>query len=1194
MLTDLSDRERLAAILGGLLTFPELAELTPAIGVAAERVLAANEAASFNVNQTGIRAMVAGIVVELNSPDRMPNPFTDLLTTPFGSVTARCDFADDSVRNAEALIEAVLMADDDSAGAEGLAWAVFRLMEEVATRSGWQPYERSLETIPDLPGEERLAELASRVIFDEATLAHACGATWAEALAPLTLGDDPSRARERPLLRCRSGHVVVTRPEALAGALAFALAQRVHERDGGDRLDEALSVLSVDRTLSNIAELGLRHMRAAPDVESPFPHSSSLVFLDADAVLHVMALTPDLTLGVPPPGAYWHPPSSEDIPPHLARVERRIREEAPHVEAVVHLVVLDAAGAQPMLHLDRPADTASPHLVLTTSELEWLVRHPDVKPRDLAAFAYDLAQLRTRVNYVSSSQLDDFQIWRSEALGFASIEAAAADEFDRVVMAAGFARDVRLDVVDRFEPRVAPAPDGEGEWRIARWLEYRDVELWRPWGSPDWPPHFFVPGIGRGIWILDVGDAGDEGWDVRRKHTELVAYWLWRLQDQLPLLRAAAERCATPIQIHMTIELTSEDMTVESGDDEPAFHVVATSEGVHVTVHPSALLELGGPDSAPEHAFIQRVIDALCASVGAAESDAPEFPAGLRKLVYLSSANPAVERVIAPHGLVHQSYRARAHRVVGTRLMVDHGLKAGKIADEEINSVLHTAVQILQAELERQLDDLDTRQARLLLMGTYERLAHDRTIADIELAAIDEFFGHDADAAQRRVDEFGSLSEASVACRYVIELAATKPPSGTRIVSDHVLQNLLATALSIVYFGRLSDLIHFGLTRDARAAIVPPGILMASAPDYVEAHEQFASALRRGDVERSAALRDRMLRQSYSTPHRELADRIADAHLADHGCTLDDIGRVLNALAHVPTNPLRVAQLSRDEIEAVAAGALDEPERAGVVIGLLTLGPRDSFFQPPAPHTWHDVVPWRFNRGLSYLRRPLVLVRAEDNAEHYLFGPAMCFAAAEVLDDLTRTARLGWEGSKLRRATVELQRALSKDFEDTVAEVVEAAPAWQARRRVKKIGSHRIQRPNGEDLGDVDVLAVSPSLRLAMCIEAKSLAGALAPHQLRHEFDENFGSGGKRPSAATKLTERCQFVAANANGLLRSFGIDDAPASWRVGACIVTDYENLGALLEACPVPVLTLRELRVQLADGSFDASKLVVATAG
>ena len=296
-----------------------------------------------------------------------------------------------------------------------------------------------------------------------------------------------------------------------------------------------------------------------------------------------------------------------------------------------------------------------------------------------------------------------------------------------------------------------------------------------------------------------------------------------------------------------------------------------------------------------------------------------------------------------------------------------------------------------------------------------------------------------------------------------------------------------------------------------------------------------------------------------------------------------DIGCVLHALIAVPTNRLRVAQLTPEAITAVASSALEVPERAGAVIALLTLEPRDSFFDPPKPYNPRDVMPWRFNRALSYLRRPLVLVRDAEAGDQYLFGPGMCFGAAEFLDELTRTARLGQEGSALRRATIELQRALSREFENTVAEAFDAAPTWAAGRRVKKLGSRRIQRPNGQDLGDVDVLAACSAVKLIVCVEAKSLAGALAPHQLKHELDANFSASAKKPSAATRLMERANFVAAHIDEVLRMFGIDDDPAGWRVASCMVTDYENLSALIETTRVPVLTLRELRVQLADGSL-----------
>jgi hypothetical protein len=1189
MLHGLTSREALVATLGGLLTAPEFVELTPALGVATERVLALDDAASADRASGAVANLVGGIEVELQSPDHMPNPFTDLLVTPLGAATVRCDYSDDSVRNAELLIDAALGAShaQEDNGSATLA-SVLGLMQELARRCEWRLYGLFSDETPGSPDNERLDQLAARVLFHGDTLSLICGDKWLSSLDPLLYNGVPERARERPLVRTASGGVVVARPEALAGALAFALAELACVSDGGAGLDDALSLLAADRALTNIAELGGRHTRAAPDVDSAFAHASSLVLLDTDVLLHLVVLTVDLTGGVPPPGSYWHPPFGASIPAHLEAVERRIRGEADHVETVIHLVVLEGAGAQPFLSLDRPADVESSHLIFTASELEWLARHEDLTTRDLAAFAYDLADLRSRINYLTSTDLDTFQVWRTEPFSLMPLEGIARDnEFPDVMLGAGSAVDLRLEVLDRFEPTVAPSPDGSGAWRIARFLEYRDVELWRPWGGPDWPPHFFVPGIGPGIWVLDDSDRdlpSEPVWDVRRKHTELVAYWLWRLSDQLVALRAALEGQTAPLVVRMNFESPDVETGVHPGPR--AFDVATTDDAVRVTVRPTALQELGGPDAEPEHAYIRRVLAAVAALAGVPEIGVVEFPQGLRKLIFLRTGNPAVELVKLPSGVVHPSYRARPHRAAGRALLADKYMSVGLVHEEDrANLVLHRAVGILQTDLERQLERLDAHSSRLLLLGTYERLLHDRAVGDLELSAIDEFFGHDSEAAQRRLDQFRSLSEASVACRYVIEVAAAKPPKGSALISDHAMQNLLATARSIIHFGRVSDLVHFRLTREASVALVPPDLLMAGAADHFAASKQFATAVREGDIERSASQRETLIRgRESSSAYDERSERIRQAHLQDHGCTLDDVGMALSGLVQVAFPPFRVAELSRSDLNAVIGEALECPERTAAVIELLTLEPRPSFTKPPPPYTFEDVAPWRFNRGLSYLRRPLVRTVDTGGSERYLFGPGACYGAAEWLDELARTARLGTEGSALRAATIALQQELSRKFEEEVSDAFSAVGGWNVLTRVKKIGNERLRRPNGDDLGDVDSLAINPASKLIICCEAKSLAGALAPHQLRNELDANFGIKGSRPSAAEKTQERRACIETRIQALLHDVGINDTSAGWKVRACMVTDYENLSALITECPVPVLTLRVLRSSLEDGSVE----------
>lgn len=148
--------------------------------------------------------------------------------------------------------------------------------------------------------------------------------------------------------------------------------------------------------------------------------------------------------------------------------------------------------------------------------------------------------------------------------------------------------------------------------------------------------------------------------------------------------------------------------------------------------------------------------------------------------------------------------------------------------------------------------------------------------------AIDEFFGHYADTAEESRRRWQELMGASVGCRFLLEVAAARPPSGARLPSDNRIQELLATAMAIEEFGRVSDLIAFKLTKDAKVGVVPPGLLRAHASDMIAVHEAFSAALRRGDVSRSAARRTSTLSpDSEPEDDDELKAGIEAAYLSD-------------------------------------------------------------------------------------------------------------------------------------------------------------------------------------------------------------------------------------------------------------------------------------------------------------------------
>ncbi len=1176
------------AAFGGLLTVPEIGQATLRLAVGVQKATDLKEGVTGEIDEVSILALTAGGPVGL--PEPMANPFCEFLDTPLGHALARCPFADDAVRNAELLINAACLVNlDESAPMRAALRAGLALIKEVATRCKWTPYEPALGEIGKvaIPSVDNLMPLLQRVTFSPDDLNRLCGADWRGALSRLTLSDEAKSSgvplEARPLVPSPSGGLIVARPDVLAPALAYAVAQVLVDEGEGRELNESFQLLATERALASVAELGARHHRPVPAEGSSFSHVAILIPIDADVLLHLLVLPANLETGASHTQHIWQPVEGPLIPARLDGIEERIRLEHPMFETVIHLVILEGGGALPILKVERPPNVSSPCLVLTGAELEWIARNPDISARHLIAFAHDATDLRTRVTINAISQFDEFATWHSSDSGLLSIEAMAqADGFETVLLTPGPGTELRDEVLDRYSPRIAPAPDAEGWVPVARHLEYQDVDIWRPWAGPDWPPHMFVPRIGRGVWVLAADEAKDQGWNTRRKWTELIAYWLWHLRDELSHLTQIADTRDAPLVVQLDVEVTEgQSSAMSAGDTEP-FEVSILGEGlVSVVAHAGAADFLGGSSAEPEHQLIREVIHAISASAGAENFDEPTMPAGLRKLVYINSSNPAVRPVPVPEARIHPSYRARAYRSAGNAVK-ELGFEFGSIEENRVNDVLHAAVGRLFSELEAQVIALDRVNTVPVLVSIYERLLHTRAVEDIELVAIDEFFGHNREAAKDRQVRWQELMGASVTCRFVLELMSARPPEGKRLPSDNRCQELLATALTIIELGRISDLVRFELTDNAEVSLLPPGLLRAKASDVLLAEYAFTSAVRHGDVTRSGERRATSLGLTPAvTEEDDFLKELEIASLVDHGYTIEDLAAVVSELIHLPENQLGFTEGTRAELLKIAQESLDEPERAEPLLEAIIAGPRKEFLNPPRPYKTIDVFPWRNNRQLSYLRKPLIAIPSE-NGERLIYGRGACFAAIEFLIDLAVSGRLGEEGSALRDASSQLQQREARDFEHTVADVLTKA-GWRCRRRVKKLSRVHLARENGEALGDIDVLAAHSGLKLLVCFEAKALSGALAPNQLRNELDATFAplSPGKR-SAAVKFVERVDVVHANLSEAVKMMVGESDARGWRVGMSMVTDQELLSPLLDRCPSPVLSIGELRAALASGS------------
>jgi hypothetical protein len=1160
-----------------------------------------------------LRRLLAGDPPHRPILHQAPNLLTTTITFRDGCYTVIPGWEEDSDWVVSRVLEAVEIAGHEElrGWAARLARAVLSISAAITSRAGLSrnlPGEVRPLNPAEVPGYSRLRSLADVVRLGADELTEIAGPEWEELLSPVISslpltppdGDGESdylgsALTWRPLVRDRETGVIVALPGDLLVALRHAVVCRALELGVGRALERAFNDLIARTTLRSLGGLGHLLAEPVPASADPFPHPSWALLMDTDKAIHLLVLGEDLD-GYQPSDPFAQCvtlPSREMVERRLTQVETVLLDQQRSLNDILHLVVVQTMGRPFEFVVDQPHPPLfSPRLVFSAPELEAIsiVEAPDLLL--LWRFARAVTALRRTVPLMPTSQLDELAAWRGAGFSFASLIAAAAGAEDPVQLLPGSARTLREEAARRFDFRGVPEPGGDLV-EVERFLEDENVDLYVPRGRLT-RPDFLVGGYGRrAVWVVAEDIGGDpRKWEEERKWTELFAYWLWRLRPHLGDLAAAIEAGEEPLVVAV-------DLHRQSAGDIAAPVSIETVEdrGVRVAIARSRAASLfSGRTNEPERELIAEMLAALGAVVGcgsfdiaaAREITVAHMPPEARKLIFIRHADPAVRPMTAPLRLLSTADIDEVMHEVGTELAQKMGLDIGPIPAELTHDVINSAVRLLFGRLQATVKTLGGKRLLEWLVGANEALVQHGVVRGMELAGEVACYGPETEVVKRRLKLLGEFSATSVSSRFLIEYVAAQPPAGLRPISFSVHDTLLAIASQITELGMLSDLLHYELA-EVEAALLPTGRLVAgTTEDHRAAQSIFAGQVAKGDIRRSAASMDTRLTAGNAPeagdelPNPPYGDQLDAGFEAEYGFSLENAIRGLYALCEVRMQSPAAATIGIAAAEAVVGRETGgESSRARRVIEAFALRPRAAFLPAPAGFDREDLYPWRFNRRLSYLRRPLLIA-----GDELVYGPAGVFRSIEYLNDLISQGRLRARTKELKQAISRVQVDRGAEFNDRVADLYGERPDCWSQARVEKVGALRIEREHGQPLGDVDVLVLVPRRRLILAIETKALAVALTPHQLHNEIRETFDQAGH--SALTRHEERLAWLHAHRREVLAYAEIDDdddeaSPDAWRTVALIAVDEEVLSPLIKRVTMPVRSWQELVTAHADGAL-----------
>ena len=1060
--------------------------------------------------------------------------------------------------------------------ARRLLWVSDAICRRVGLRR-WQLPEFKTSAPLSVPPPDELMRYSSAVVFSRGEIAREFRSetTVDDLLWPGDTATHP-RSTDSPTddrtclypfdLLANADCLVVPLPSLITATIVHRLLVQVVEQDHQDALLASLNQVLHAHIARQCQRMAWRPI-ALPNLEPATGQvRDALYAIDADKVVHVVTIVDDLRgYQAGRPCARADSQSIERaVHRRMLQVRKAVRTVSSATE-VMHLAVGLPLGRELAVGLGS-SHVSAENLILemTLDDLEVISHQERDDSLALWKFARAVDAQRSALPPGFTSSMDLYALYRERNCSFYISDDS---KFDSLFLLPGYGAEFAAKQRQREDTHAALLPNQRGVLSVSRWPT-DDVA---PIYLPDSPlgPHIRLVELARPIWVRAIADC-DGSESMLEALVDAVSFWVWHLRDEVDRALDLLADSAPCVQIELAVQASLDDAP-DSNTPEAVdcwFHV-DTDEHRHqvvVRIRSDAGVHLSSMSNAAELRFVAEVVAAVLELVGHDRrmldqciqmfSKQPAF----RALNVLDDRTPGIYAPdnLPPSRLHHEADLQLVSDQIGSIMRDDLRLPIGTIPPEKRVEVLGKILTQLDDRLQQKLVIFEPQALFQFLLEEQEQMHNEMARHRVVPATQAVVFGEGSIPVQRAIERLRKLNSSAAASRYIAECAIRCAPQGTQPLSFADYDELFALAQQIVNLGALGDALHNG-ARNAELSLLPSGRLGIHDDDaYDETVASFADSMAESFVTHVRPRRDIPSVQSANSQEREQETSIEDAFRAEYGLTYSELNEAVAFMSELAAlsdrqatsmPPSELAQglvnntdLPQDIVQhAIKMLILEKPGSASTA----------SVFNP-------QTRPWRYSRESSLLRRPLLNWSSSDGRSKVAWGVRAPWIALQTLLEQINTARLRPQSPEMERYIQQIRSRRNGQFVTKVANLYRQDPQNDVGEEVTSFGNIPLKRPNGEQMGDIDVFVINRRKRVAALIEAKDYALARTSQELGSEIGKLFES---HKSAVGHHLERVEFVRVNWAGIHRELSLDARPRDWQIHHILVTSENLLAARL---------------------------------
>jgi len=705
---------------------------------------------------------------------------------------------------------------------------------------------------------------------------------------------------------------------------------------------------------------------------------------------------------------------------------------------------------------------------------------------------------------------------------------------------------------------------------------------------------FIVDGFHQPIWVKPKSIPSGISGELRHMFWELndaIAYWLWQIQDEckddlkaLGTLPLTVTFELNPIKQFIEIERNfKRDETLSD-----KFQTSAAKTSFNIVIPSEIIPYLYGSDNEGERVLVKHLligfnkILALNNQLEISDGRIIEIvnrraPLGMKKKFYILDTNDNL--LLDPRNLVDKRYvQDYDVELVLNSIVPALGNPAVgelKTKQEKEKLTLNIVMKVLLPNLKKAISQYNSQKLLEKLIALNETLIKEREHLKILVPTRIACF---VSVAQQEIDLKESLSKinrTTIATRCLIEHIAAEQPNGNKQISTTAIDELLAIMDQIISWGSLCDQIKYDLF-DIKIGILPSGRVGTEKATIQEVFDPYYSSKTKEDVIDSIKSYDQVFPQRNPIKGKDTPDYLNKAFEADFGISFARICEFVDGLAMIgikqPT-PYSVSLKSnlKSEINKVVKPYNNTEFESA--INYLTLFERGKVEKIPSGYDSFDISPWRFNRKLSLLRKPLVAFNnPSDNNDPLIYWgfrhvlSIKVYLAEQIFSNRLKVAEEG----KVKKA---LGKISNEQGDSLVKKVLDKLRANNFIVDTEVPINPKTEFYDEKDLGDIDVLVIDLDNKIFFSIECKSMSPSRNIKEMVEEIAKLFGSDSEK-GWIEKHVNRDTWIKGNIQLIEKKYDVD--LTGFSVKSLFVTREDMLTPHLkkQSLPMPFVTSYEI--------------------